>query len=126
MSQDRRLPALHILLAHALVAAVVALLILAKPVLLRGFEYPGGDAPRYVVAGMDLLDYGLFSGSAAGETKERFKLVEGGPLAAFELAATFALSPETKNTMRCVLRQEFNTCTLNLRGQYEFHWHELV
>ena len=126
MKTRDRFPALHLRAAHFIAAVAVAMLILARPVLMRDVERPVGDAPRYIVSALALHDHGLFSGPASKTPAQRFELVEGGPLVAFELATIFALSADIEASMRCAVEQKLASCPLNMRALHIAHWLELA
>lgn len=126
MKSKDQLPASYLRVAHFIAAIAVAMLILARPVLMRDFERPVGDAPRYITSALSLRDHGLLSGSISDTPAQRFGLVHGGPLVAFELAAIFALSANAEASMRCAVEQNSASCPLNMRALHIVHWLELV
>jgi hypothetical protein len=116
-----RHPALHLLLALLMAAAV-----LVKPVLFKKTELPQGDAPRYIITGLNLADHGVISDEHRPDPTPT--LVAGGPLIALEIAAIALLDQESGKTFRCAVSPrppEQPPCPLNLTGMKIAHWLEL-
>lgn len=114
-------------LAHLLVAVLLAMALLLKPVMLRPAEYPDGDAPRYIVAALNLYEHGVIASGYRASPPEP-GLVIGGPLIAAELALAMALDPGTHATFRCVAQPDSQAgkCPLKLTGMALLHFLELV
>lgn len=121
----RRLPfpALHLLLAVLLAAAV-----LARPVLLKPPAFPVSDSLRYVNSGLGLLDYGVISSASALDGPPAPGFVVGGPLIAVELALVMGADPATKAAYRCALRNPEATAQCPTPGPalQIAHWLELT
>lgn len=116
-----RHPALHLLLA-----LLVAAMVLARPVLLKKTEMPQGDAPRYIITGLNLADHGTISDVLRPDSAP--SLVTGGPLIAFEIATIVHLDPASAATFRCAVEPrpaDQPPCPLNLTGMKIAHWLEL-